>query len=361
MVAPTRLLGPPVTPADGEAGPVVAINGEMGTVFLMTTDGLFVQTLGGDARQFPPLSEPDPKRGWEVKNTSFQQEHFHPTINQTADGELYLGAGYQQSTLLKLEGWDRVRRRDFGTVTVGEKDLAGVPATSVQPARKEGRPKQDVAVLARGPKIDGDLSDWPAGTCWVLIDERTSVAVAVDGENLYAALRGDDAKVLDNNGKDYRYLFKSGGALDLMIGTDPKAAGDRTAPVAGDVRIVVTRTDGKPAVTLYRAVAPEAPKADGVLFESPIGKVSFDQVQSISEHVRLAGADGNFEFSVPLKVLGFKPAENTEVLADIGVLRGLEGRTVRRTYWSNKLTVLVSDLPSEARLHPDRWGIWQFR
>ncbi|QJW98931.1 hypothetical protein [Frigoriglobus tundricola] len=361
MVAPTRLLGPPVTPADGQAGPVVAINGEMGAVFLLTADGLFVQTLGGDARLLPPLAETNPKRGWEVKNVTFQQEHFHPTINQTADGGIYLVAGFQQSTLLKLDGWDGIKRRDFGTVTVGAGDLAGLPATVVQIARKDGRPKEDIAVLRQGPKVDGDLSDWPAGTRWMLIDDRTAAAVAVDGENLYAALRGDDAKVLDNTGTDPRYLFKSGGALDLMIGTDPKAARDRTAPAAGDVRVVVTRTDGKPAVTLYRAVAPGAPKADGVQFESPIGKVGFDQVQSISEHVRLAGAGGNFEFSVPLKVLGFKPAANTEVLADIGVLRGLEGRTVRRTYWSNKHTVLVSDLPSEARLYPERWGIWQFR
>ena len=57
MVAPTRLLGPPVTPKDGQAGPIVAVNGEMGAVFLLTADGLFIQTLGGDARQLPPISE----------------------------------------------------------------------------------------------------------------------------------------------------------------------------------------------------------------------------------------------------------------------------------------------------------------
>jgi len=361
MVAPTRLLGPPVTPADGAAGPVVAINGEMGAVFLLTADGLFVQTLGGDARQLPPLAERNPKRGWEVKNVTFQQEHFHPTINQTADGGIYLVAGFQQSTLLKLDGWDRVKRRDFGTVTVAASDLAGIPATTVQATRKNGRPKDDIAVLRQGPKVDGDLSDWPAETRWLPVDTRVAVAIATDGENLYVALRGDDAAALDNAGKDYRYLFKSGGALDLMLGTDPKAPRDRSRPVAGDVRLIVARTDGKPAATLYRAVAPGAPKADSVVFESPIGKVAFDQVRSIREQVQLAQSKGHFEFSVPLKVLGFQPAAGTEILADVGVLRGLEGRTVQRTYWSNKNTVLVSDLPSEARLYPDRWGVWRFR
>jgi hypothetical protein len=360
LVAPTRLLGPSVTPKDGEAGPVVAINGEMGAVFLMTADGLFLQTLGGDARQFPPVSDA-PARGTEVKTVSFQQEHFHPTINQTADGALYLVAGFQSSTLLKLEGWDGVRRRDFGAVTVAASDLAGIPASSVRPARKEGRPKGDVAILRRGPKVDGDLSDWPERTAWLTIDDRASAAVAVDGENLYVALRAGDPKALDNDGRDYRYPFKSGGALDLMLGTNPKASRDRTDAAAGDVRVVVTYAAGKPAATLYRAVAADAAKGDGVVFESPVGKVAFDQVRAIDDRIRLGRTGGDFEFSVPLQVLGLAPAANAELLADVGVLRGREGRTVQRTYWSNTNAVLVSDLPSEARLYPERWGVWRFR
>jgi hypothetical protein len=361
MVAPTRLLGPAVTPRDGDAGPVLAINGEMGAIFLLTTDGLFIQTLGGDARQQPPLSKPNPKRGWEVKDVSFQQEHFHPTINQTADGRVYLVVGFQQSTLLKLEGWDHIRRRDFGNVTIGANDLSSIPATSVQTARKEGRPKYDVALLKQGPRVDGDLSDWPAQARWLTIDDRASAAVGVDGDNLYVALRGDDAKALDNTSKDHRYLFKSGGALDIMLGTDPQAPPGRSGPAAGDIRVVVALFEGKPAATLYRAVAADAPKAEGVLFESPVGKVAFDQVQSISDRIQLAVAKGHIECAIPLKVLHLKPAVGMELLADVGVLRGREGRTVQRSYWSNKSTVLVSDLPSEARLHPERWGSWVFR
>jgi hypothetical protein len=361
LVAPTRPLGPPVTPKDGQAGPIVAVNGEMGAVFLLTMDGLFIQTLGGDARQLPPLSETDPKRNWEVKDVTFQQEHFHPTINQTADGKIYLVAGFQQATLLELEGWGSVCRRDFGKLTVGAQDLAGIPPTSVQSARKNGRLKEEIAILSRGPKIDGDLSDWPADTRWLPIDARTSAALAVDGENLYVAFRTGDPEALDNAGKDYRYLFKSGGALDVMLGTDPNASQNRSAPVAGDVRIVVTRALGKTMATLFRAVAPNAPQADGVLFESPIGKIAFDQVRLISEHVQLAQAEGNFEFSVPLKVLGLHPSSDQEILADVGILRGKEGRTMQRVYWSNTDTVLVSDLPAEARLYPERWGVLKFR
>jgi hypothetical protein len=361
MVAPTRLLGPAVTPQDGEAGPLVAVNGEMGAIFLLTADGLFLQTLGGDARLFPPLSATDPKRNDEVKDITFQQEHFHPTINQTADGEVYLVVGYQQATVLRLDGLGSVRRKTFGPVKVEERDLAGIAATSVRPGRKQSRLTHEVSILATGPKVDGDLSDWPADTRWMTLDARTSAAVAVDGVNLYVAVRTDDPNALDNAGKDFRHVFKSGGAFDLMLGTDVKAARDRSGPVAGDVRLTVTRTDGKTAATLYRAVAPDAPKAAGVVFESPIGKVSFDQVGAVGGQVELAQVKGDYEFSVPLKALGLVPAPGKELLADVGILRGREGRTVQRVYWNNQDTVLVSDLPSEARLQPARWGVWHFR
>jgi hypothetical protein len=64
---------------------------------------------------------------------------------------------------------------------------------------------------------------------------------------------------------------------------------------------------------------------------------------------------------VPLKLLGLRPSGGKEILADMGVLRGEEGRTMQRGYWSNKDTVLVSGLPSETRLHPERWGVLNFR
>jgi hypothetical protein len=333
----------------------------MGGIFLLTMDGLFIQTLGGDARQLPPLSETNPNRGWEVKDITFQQEHFHPTLNQTADGAVYLVAGFQQATLLRLEGLESIRRRDFGQLKVSAEELEGIPAVSVQPARKMGRPNAEIAIRARGPKVDGNLSDWPADTSWLPLDARASAAITFDAENLYVAFRTDDPQALDNAGRDYRYLFKSGGALDLMLGANPEAPRDRSGPVAGDLRLVVTRTEGKTTATLYRAVAPDAPKADGVLFESPVGKVRFAQVQVISEQVHLAQVGNNYEFSVPLKSLGLRSAAAQEILADIGLLRGKEGRTMQRVYWSDKDTVLISDLPSEARLHPERWGIWQLK
>jgi hypothetical protein len=64
---------------------------------------------------------------------------------------------------------------------------------------------------------------------------------------------------LENGGDDFRRAFKTGAAVDLQLGTRPAAAADRTAPEAGDIRIVITRLAGKPAAVLYRPVATAAP------------------------------------------------------------------------------------------------------
>lgn len=45
--------------------------------------------------------------------------------------------------------------------------------------------------------------------------------------------------------------------------------------------------------------------------------------------------------------------------ADIGLLRGRDGQTTQRVYWSNKATAITADVPSEAELAPRLWGKWK--
>ena len=361
MVQPTRLLGYAVTPRGGDAGPVVAINGEMGAIFLLTGDGLFLQTLGGDARTFPPISEPNPHPGQVMCGFTFQQEHFHPTISQSTDGNIYLVAGFQQSTILRLDGFGSVKRISFGSLNLSEAQLQSIPQTYSQSPRKEGRPSATIAIRPRPIKVDGDLADWPADTTWMRIDERASAAIAVDAENLYVAFRTADPNALDNAGRDYRYLFKTGGGLDLMLGTHSEPDRNQGKPPADALRLLVTRSAGAPTAVLYRPVAAGAPESARVLYESPIGKATFDELRDVSHQLELASKGGDFEFSIPLSTLGLKPAPGTEILGDVGILRGSEGRTMQRVYWSNLNTTIVSDLPSEARLQPAEWGLLRFR
>ena len=117
--------------------------------------------------------------------------------------------------------------------------------------------------------VDGDLDDWRSAD-WVAVDKRgvaayfnsgskpydIRAAVAVAGERLYAAFRTGEPDLLRNSGELPLAPFKTGGALDLMIGADAKADDKRSNPVEGDVRLLVTTIHGKPFALVYRAVVP---------------------------------------------------------------------------------------------------------
>ena len=361
LVQATRPNGPPVRPVVGEAGDLVAYSGEKGAIFLLTLDGLFLQTLGGDERSLPNWRMPEVLRGMAIEGVTFSAEQFHPSITQTDDGEVYMVVGHEHASVVHLDGLQAVRRLDVGTLEVDANSLRAIPETLVERARQQGRETLTAVLAEQPPAVDGRLDDWPSGTAWADLGGQAKAAVTVSGDRLYAAFHTGDPKALLNGGRDHRYLFKTGGALDLMVGADPKADRQRQGPARGDVRLLVSEFEGRPRAVLFRPAAADAPTGRDVLYQSPIGQVHFDEVADVSDSLSLAGKDGEYEFSVPLAVLGLHPRKDTEILGDLGILKGDGVQTTRRIYWNDLDTGLVSDIPSEARLRPSHWGIWRFR
>ena len=83
-------------------------------------------------------------------------------------------------------------------------------------------------------------------------------------------------------------------------------------------------------------------------------------MSDVTNEVQLAtNREGRYEISVPLSVLQWQPKPGTVYRADIGLLRGKDGQTTQRVYWSNKATAITADVPSEAELTPRLWGKWK--
>ena len=222
------------------------------------------------------------------------------------------------------------------------------------------------------PQVDGQLDDWPATTDWAFIDRRgvkanfnsnsrpyeVSAAVTLTDTHLYAAWRTTEKDLLNNSGETPNAPFKHGGCLDLMLATDPTAASDRNAPVPGDQRLLITQINGETRALLYRAKVPGT--KEPVAFSSPWRTITIDVVEDVTEHVTLAtNKRGNFEISVPLTALHWQPEPGETYRADLGVLRGANGQTTQRVYWTNKATAITADVPSEAELTPKLWGKWR--
>jgi len=182
----------------------------------------------------------------------------------------------------------------------------------------------------------------------------------VAGDRLYAAYRTGDRDLLRNTGETPNALFKTGGALDLMLGANPEANPKRQGAATGDVRLLVTRVNGKPRALLYRAVLPpDAGPKETVAFRSPSRGILFDRVDDVSEQVQIFSDErGDYIVSVPLTTLGWHPRAGQRIRGDIGLLRGNGFQTLQRIYWSNKATGITADVPSEAELTPQLWGDW---
>jgi hypothetical protein len=371
IIGATRLLGHPVEPRGAESGPIWAVNGNFGNVYLMTADGMFVATLGRDQRSAPPWHLLKAKPGMIIEDVSFITEHFWPTISQTPDGEIYLVAGKGHCGILRLEGLETIRQLPRQELEITPAMLRKADAYRARVQQEEiqrrGRKTLRVALRDRAPEVDGKLADWEDAH-WVRIGEyvrrietlKADAAVAVADDRLYAAYRTGSPNLLQNTGEALMTLFKTGGALDLRIGTDPKADPGRRDPVPGDLRLLVARVDGQTKAVLYRPQVPGAEPADAIPFSSPWRTVTFDQVRDVSSRVRLAGQDGNYEFSVPLRTLGLVPQKGMTISGDVGILRGSAGLTIHRLYWHNKATGVIADVPGESMLHPELWGRWEF-
>ena len=209
------------------------------------------------------------------------------------------------------------------------------------------------------------------GNCW-------SCCVYSRGDTLYVAYHVDYQYPLENSADSLDTIFKGGPALDLMIGADPNADPRRRDPVPGDIRLLVTQVNKKTQAAVFRAVVPGT--KEPVRYESPVGSATLDQVEDITDKVKLAGgkhADdtgkkdryglpvilkySDYEFSVPLSALGLSPRNGLTIRGDVGLLLGPSGATADRIYWHNKSASMTSDLPTEARLTPNLWGQWKFK
>lgn len=372
IVGHTRLLGGMI---DSKVGPLFGVNGNMGNMYLLSADGLFVGTLFHDIRLRPNWAAPVARRGMDVTDVSLHDENFWPSITRTAAGRVYLVDGGRTS-LVRVDGLESLARLPDGSLTVTAADLGRArdwfARAEAHRQQQRGTGALTVAWRRTAPQVDGNLDDWPATTDWVHVDRRgtranfdsnsrpyeVTAAVALTDTHLFAAWRTTEKDLLTNSGETANALFKHGGCLDLMLAADPSAAADRAAPVAGDQRLLVTRVNGRTRALLYRARVPGT--TEPVAFSSPWRSVTFDRVEDVSRDVTLAtDGKGSFEISIPLRALPWEPKAGATYRGDLGILRGSNGQTTQRVYWSNKATAITADVPSEAELTPRLWGQWK--
>lgn len=358
--------------AAGDLGEFVAISCNSGVWHLMTADGLLAGRIFIDQR--------DPKaytwrftehnRGFPLDNLTLGQEHFWGYLCRTvADGKFYAVAGHNHASIVEVQGLDAFKRIN-GSIQVAAGDVAKTAAWDRGRQRESNFRQASVVSAYRmpgAPAVNGQLDGWPESPT-ASIPGTADFWIGFDDANLFLAYRVMGQGPMANSGEQLDRLFKTGAAVDLQIGVKPDAPEDRKQPVEGDLRLLMTWAKGRPVAVLYRAVVPGTPAEKSWQVVSPVASATFDQVGPI-EGVRLVrgdieGREGYVvEAAVPLKALGFTPADGQRLRFDWGFLATDRSgnQVLRRVYWSNKATGIVADAPSEAILQPDLWGHVVFR
>jgi hypothetical protein len=218
LVGTTRLLGPSLQLRNAADVEIWAINGNKGSIYLFTTDGLFVATLFKDLRS--PASSWSQRteaiRGMSVSELTTGEENFWPSITQTEDGQVYLVTNFP--AIIRVEGLDTIRRIAPWAihVSVDMLDQARRFFTDAEISRQRAtQPSSALIVPVRTAPLllDGSLAKWDPKQ-FVIIDERSKqvgdwgrakiqalAALRVGGDRLYAAFRTADPTRLRTPGR----------------------------------------------------------------------------------------------------------------------------------------------------------------
>ncbi len=350
--------------AEGSTPDLVAVTGYYGQYFLLDKrDGLFVDALGEDQRSAYTLDQ-----------HMVLTENFNGTLFRHAkNGKTYFIGGDADARLWELAGLDTMRRSGGKLVVTGPQATQSAKnALQAAEARAFALGKKTAKVVRlKGAAADGKYDEWAAAPALTIVTEEGRSAVAqlgYDDANLYARFQvAADAPLLNQAG-DYKLLFKSGGAVELQLGTDLRERAVRGQGVhevaVGDLRLIVARDHaGKMAATLYRPKTAEAAKPNKAEFTSPTGKETLDEVVPLNDLPMHCAADKEgyvVELAVPWAKLGVAPKSGLQLVGDVGVIFGNKGgtRNAIRHLWADRSpeVSINNDIPSESRIHPNDWG-----
>jgi hypothetical protein len=272
----------------------------------------------------------------------------------------FLLAGDQDGRITEIKGLQTVKRLPGGKfeLTKSEADRAAKALEEYERRKAQSKPlvivrgKPALAVAEGVEKaVDGDRS--------------FRAAVAYDAANLYVSYEVKSPHPLTSAVADPKLVFKGGNLLDVQLACNPKAPADRKKPAPGDVRLLVSREDGRTKAVLFRPKV-EGFRGEPTVLESPTGSESFDRVEPVGERVGLeyredrSGGGFTAVVTVPLGLVGLELQPGDELKLDLGYIFGNATGTQAavRAYWTNNSFTanVTGDVPHESRLEPHEWG-----
>jgi len=319
-------------------------------VYFITSDGMFVDSLFNDCRVAAV-----------VDDTLIGGEAFGGYFGYDRKNKRHLlQAGAGGYRIYQIHGFDKLHDETYEMTLTNERLAA---ASRLNPPQKA----EDAApAVCRIKRVD-PKKFLPAYAKEIAKNGngigRFVVRGGYDDNNLYLYFQVDKWV---NNGADLWQLFKTGDCVDFQIATDISAKAQdprRREALRGDLRILAAPFSQGNALVLYRHRVAPGGKAQSREFNSPSRSYVVDDVQRLPDKmlkVTRHGEGAHILMTLPFSELGIdaKTVKGRSFRGDFGVITGdKEGKiNLARTYWSNKNTGLVNDVPGEMIPAPNEWG-----
>lgn len=355
----------------GEIGDFFVSNSNAGTMHLWTYDGILAGRLFQDIRSRERKSPPAGKPAMgqiELKDATLGQEHFSGWFGKSLkDNKYYVVWGHNFTGVAEVLGLEKAKRVT-GTVTVTADDIR---ATREWDKAQASKTAYQFAKIYRCPigkdkNVDARLGDWNDEAFIHPVDAEDGIefSMHVGDKNLYLAYRVcRNGPLLNKGGSGWQRYFKTGGAVDIMLGIDAEAKPDRQGPAQGDLRLLLTNTPEGPKAVLYQPTVANPDPAEAWQAKTMVFTTDFDRVVELKDVKMAYQLDEKsdtwvLEASIPLTELGLKPEKRQRLKFDFGFMKTNTDGTevVQRIYWSNKATSILSDVAAEAALEPGQWG-----
>ncbi|MCL6102931.1 MAG: hypothetical protein M1292_10640, partial [Bacteroidetes bacterium] len=323
----------------------IAGGSEMGTIYLYTHDGFYVDALMNNPADSPP---PGPYTFWD--ETSGGRVQYFPVQDELwaySTGRTFRIKGFSGG---KVEGEQRL----YGTVAIDktyEKEEVGAVDRAMRFSTVKSNPMINKSVW----------NEVPASTVTQGQKELAKVQLAYDAKNLYSRMEIMDASPMENVADQVQMAFRGGDVAGILLG--PNRASE--SPGQGDIRIVAAMIKGAPKLIVmkYKTSGKKAPYE----YYTPAGgRVVFEYVGEVPGGQLTMGKTATgyiVTFAVPLKFLEFDWKKGADIRGDIDIRlsgMGQQGpQTVSRNYLftpASSATTMTSDVPTEAKLYPQFWG-----
>ena len=215
------------------------------------------------------------------------------------------------------------------------------------------------------PKIDGDISEWDEKNFYeIKIEDEIYgyVSGKWDKNFLYLAFRINDKSPMKNSGEDPNTCFKYGDTVEFFICTDKNYKFEKKI-TSSHYRFLFTYLQGKKIIYCFKPV--DENSKSHLYFSSSATSIKIDwagYVEGSDMEIKKGKDFYILEVKIPFSFFkNFKIEKGEEYAGDFAINFSDDSGTINvlKLYWNEEYGGIVNDLPTEQKIEPDRWGIFQ--